>query len=119
MKATTTEEKNKVLVEFMEYKHHEEYRDQFDEFHAERWSKDDERDLCSLNYDESYDWLMPVWRKFRDLNTPVLWGDNLSKFHNMSKEIARSIVCENTPDKAFDLLVEAVEWYNSINDKKE
>lgn len=62
-----------------------------------------------LHYDSSWDWLMPVWFKFRDLKTD---NDTPREFKSL---VAQAIT--ETDDKgckaAHAALVEGIQWYNT------
>jgi len=82
-----------------------------------------------LDFDKSYDWLIPVWVKFRDLylhqvnpkyniletkeklKQDVI--DDILKWDNLKTELRRFITDEPI-EKAFEELGKAIEWYNTI-----
>lgn len=68
-------------------------------------------DVDALKYYNSYDWLFPVWVKFRDLkNIDKIKFFNL--WHSVEKERIKIFLTEsNTPKNAFTALAEAIKWY--------
>lgn len=72
--------------------------------------------LSECKYHTDYNELMRVWRKFRDLE---LDGMNKIKHNRHSMRIERAICHEDTLDKAFFLITDGVEWYNSLKPKEE
>jgi hypothetical protein len=99
----TIEEKNKMIAEFMGY----------------RWLDDDnmwikgEWPSCSyldkyLEYDTSWDWLMPVVKKCRDLVINPKNGDEVYILSDLDNKV---MSCNNVI--AFDGLVGFIEWYNN------
>lgn len=115
MKATTTEEKNKVLAEFMGESIIMQKSSVGNFLIPMRFDNVHHRGYTACKYHSSYDWLMPVWHKFRDLETKGME----KMIHCDYVEKLESAILWHPITEAFDLLVEAVEWYNSINDKKE
>lgn len=64
--------------------------------------------VSDCNYHASYDMLMPVWVKFRDLK---LDGVVDNRTHHLHCEII-SISIYNSPiQEAFEKLVEGIKWY--------
>ena len=61
-------------------------------------------------YHTSYDWLMPVWVKFRDLEkvVPLAQMTECTRlFSNIEKAIVHKPI-----DQLFEALAEAIIWYN-------
>lgn len=71
--------------------------------------------LNYLKYHSSWKWFMPVWFKFRDQKVPI---GNLQRLHHKAicKGIENAILNspDGTPKKAFEEMVKAVEWLNSL-----
>jgi hypothetical protein len=63
----------------------------------------------SVKFHTSYDWLMPVWVKFRDMYEPEL-GKALWDV----KENIKTIIVMKPIEEAFEELGKAIEWYNTI-----
>lgn len=64
-----------------------------------------------LQYHESYDWLMPVWAKFRELNfedNAVLEIQFLTNYRQCIRSLSRGTITD-----FYNALIKAVEWYNS------
>lgn len=91
----TTRQKNKVIAEF----------DNYDI--VEGLDLNDQ-----LHYHESYDWLMPVWVKFRDLY-PKDRGTHSYHCHKIC-----GIILNSGTSEAFEELYKAIEWYNSQTKNK-
>ena len=127
----TTTEKNKLIAEFMGFKSTNncvrcgETGKYFD-FHYKKgfscikeekiqvesewgWGLVEQDFLFAedLKFHTSWDWFMPVWFKFKNLNI-----DNLVY---VSKKAAIKIAITEfeTPEKAFDILADAIMWYNA------
>lgn len=111
-------EQLKIVAEFMELKGFE------DDRYGWMWKDptSDKNGSCfALKYNKSYDWLIPVWVKFRDLDFNIInqhrWDfEELGKY-TMHRKIRESIVqnlayCEI--EKAFSNLVEGIVWYNEL-----
>lgn len=64
-----------------------------------------------LHFHESWDWLIPVCRKFKDLDLPS------SKYHQYVEAIDSSIIDEYDINQAFETVVAAIEWFtNQLSD---
>lgn len=65
-------------------------------------------------YFYSYDWIMPVFFKFRDL---VITDESLFIQHDYwIKKVVEALKygdVEDKPSKAFFVLIQAITWYNS------
>lgn len=59
-----------------------------------------------MEYYKSYDWLMPVWHKFRDLR----FEDN---HHLAYRERIEYQLMDGNEETLFNALAEAIEWYNT------
>jgi hypothetical protein len=64
----------------------------------------------SCNYYKSYNDLMPVWHKFRDLRFTDLIHE---KMHSGLKEIVGRSILNKPIEKAFRQLADACKWANS------
>jgi len=68
-----------------------------------------------LKYHISYDWLMPVWVKFRDLENEIVdYQFNKLAFYVLKAKIKDLLTEKDTPIEAFEELAKAIEWYNTI-----
>ena len=72
-------------------------------------------------YHTSYDWLMPVWAKFRALKFPAPhtdeWvnGEGLYMEHSGKCDVIRSAITDSdSPMNVFIVLSNAIIWYQSI-----
>ena len=63
------------------------------------------------DYHESYDSLMRIWFKFRELRFESLKHEK--QHYEYKSKIGLSLVVDNDISKPYNLLVEAIEWYNS------
>jgi hypothetical protein len=72
--------------------------------------------LKELKYHLKFDWLMPVWFKYQSLSIKKLTEDEVIAFWMYHGFISGAIISshDNTPQAAFEELVKAVEWYNSL-----
>jgi hypothetical protein len=61
-------------------------------------------------YDTSWDWLMPVWKKFREINLGNDYAQGV--FNNYLAKIAHKIAWEEIKDVHY-ILVLGIKWYNS------
>ncbi len=101
-------EYNELIAEFMEFK-----QKQYTPTSEKLWC-DNKHGLPvgELKFHESWDWLIPVWHKFSDLERPLqprhkaMWEWYYSK-------IKSELLGNNTPNQAFLRLVDAIEWYNA------
>ena len=66
----------------------------------------------ACDYHESFDWLMPVWIKFRGLSLQN--ADYEQWVHSLSWYLYSS----DTPFRLFDRLVYAIQWYNTQNNQQ-
>ena len=69
-------------------------------------------------YHTSYDWLMPVWVKFRDMMEtypPTNQQDFLDGYSHL--QLIKHAIADKPITEAFRALVSAVKWYNSIQKK--
>ena len=66
-----------------------------------------------LHYDESYDWLMSSWIKFRDLQFENDWKQ--AEAHVWMCVPIGSAILNKSITEAFDELVKGIEWYESLN----
>lgn len=104
----TLEEKSILLADFMGYERTD--KDYWEPtFKGETkgevlWPRD-------FKYNTSYDALMPVWVKFRDLK---LKKDNLKDGQALHRTLIRNAITDLPIEKAFEKLTEALIWYNSI-----
>lgn len=75
--------------------------------------------FCELaKYNTSYDWLMPVWYKFRDLKFGP--GDEIFQHGHLCAAISFQIISGGpSPSEACKLLAEGIRWYNSTTQNKE
>lgn len=65
-----------------------------------------------LKYHSNWNWLIPVWIKFRDL--PYLRIKEVLEHAEYMEYIQRAICQNETPSEAFEALVKGIIWYNSI-----
>lgn len=68
--------------------------------------------VSSLRYEESWNWLMPIWIKFKNLNLKNdeywQWLESLSYYLTTSDE----------PKRFHERLFYAIEWYNKQLNQK-
>lgn len=62
-----------------------------------------------MKYATSFDWLMPVWYKFRDLKVEAGLGD-----FTLHKAAIERAICHQGIEEACKLLAEGIRWYNSV-----
>jgi hypothetical protein len=65
-----------------------------------------------LTYHKSYDELLPVWYKFKDLEIPDE-GLNLLKFGVLKAQL-NELITEDNITKTYNKLTEAIIWYSTI-----
>lgn len=73
-------------------------------------------EVNSLKYHSSWDWLMPVWVKFRTLNYDYSNGvkrDDLKKQHEDFRELILGALEIGSITMTFKYISEAIQWYNS------
>lgn len=91
----TTEEKNKLIAEFMGMKYGE----------KRKWSKEEGWTHTNESLDRfrtDWNWVMSVWKKIKS---------NLSD-NNVLYMSSLSAIADVNISKTFELMVEAVQWYN-------
>ncbi len=70
----------------------------------------------NLLYNSSWDWLMPVWQKFRSLNWYGQdYCSSYSHTHRYFVFIISNKLVNTSIDDVFNELVEGIKWYNKIN----
>ncbi len=88
----THEEKTRLIAEF------------------DGWDYENMSDYRRRQFSTSYDWLIPVWHKFRDLR----FEDLKHEFsHSNIKNMIRQELTIGTAWDLFNELAEAIEWYNT------
>jgi hypothetical protein len=63
-----------------------------------------------VEFHASWDWLMPVWKKFREINLGNDYAQGV--FNNYLAKIAHKIAWEEIKDVHY-ILVLGIKWYNS------
>ena len=105
----THEEKTRIIAEFDGCEFHND-----DEFYEHGYFLKDTSmvplEINELEYDLSYDWLMPVWHKFRDLRFRSI-NDQFT--HSHYKESIIKEIANGNEETLFNALAEAIEWYNT------
>lgn len=101
------EQGNELIAKFMDYKYHEEYRDEYDEFHSDYWERPNGQIKDGLTFNTDWNEFMPAWAKFRRLR-----GLPLTEFEAHRKFTEEWIVMGNLMF-AFEEFVKAIEWYNN------
>ena len=104
-------EKSKLLADFMQQKYVGEYGWHSDDYFKNAL-EDNFGDILECEYHSSYEWLMPVWKKFRDLDIKEDGYNKLAHMVHCGK--IRIALCDETIKETFELLSEAIEWYNTI-----
>jgi hypothetical protein len=70
-----------------------------------------------LKFHTSYDWLMPIWVKFRDLHPTIDMNDDIAhetiKYSRYKTSITYKLL-HSTIEEVFEELGKAIEWYNTI-----
>jgi hypothetical protein len=60
----------------------------------------------TLKYDTSWDWIMPVWIKFRNLNC------SYPRYEEWINSLQWYLYSSDEPKRFFERLVYAIKWYN-------
>jgi hypothetical protein len=97
---------NEVLAEFMGLAHRRSdfFRDNPVEVFTKHWE--------FPRYLTSWNWLMPVWYKFRDLKMDLALHDYKTykqHWYELANDIPRKPI-----EHVFKALVEAIKWYNTV-----
>jgi hypothetical protein len=75
----------------------------------------------ALKYHSSYDWLMPVWAKFRFLDITNMVAGSQAKIaneqHNELIDVVGKFVAFRPIEDVFVKMVEAIKWFNEIKSK--
>ena len=66
-----------------------------------------------FKYHSSWDWQIPAWSKVVKLNNALCMDAAKAEVHNSLCDQYQSAVCDNKPNEGFEILVQAIEWYNS------
>lgn len=69
-----------------------------------------------LCYHDSFDWLMPVWMKFRDLQFEK---ENESKHGDWVISLQWYLFSSDSPARLADRLTYAIEWYNTTKQQEQ
>lgn len=70
-----------------------------------------------MQYHERYDWLFPVWQKFRDVKIPLSKTEDHFTHERKVKSISEAIL--NKPiTEAHRLIWDGVKWLETIKTKK-
>ncbi len=69
--------------------------------------------IDDFKYHESWDWLMPVWRKCKDIGLWMLTNGHDKLWLEKSKEIENAIIREFDKEKSATLISQLITWYNS------
>lgn len=115
MGQVNTMEGNKIIAEFMGFIHEPSLDDEV--LGKALWRLSDNENFYDsrMKYHTSWDWLMPVYDKFRCL---VIDGEkNFRKRNRFVVLISDEIIRVNITE-AYEKLIEAIQWYNSLTDKK-
>lgn len=68
-----------------------------------------------LGYDKSWDWIILVCSKFNSFPFELFNDNDQDNYVEYCARINSAVVLyEETPEKPFKILVEAIEWYNSV-----
>ena len=116
----TVEIKIKLMAEFMDDKIFINYPPKF--WNKEHWDEsgfngslsDMFWDVDEMKYHTSFEWLIPVWYKFKNLH----FNDVKHEFEHAEwkRNIDLILLCSETEKDAlndgFEKLVEAIKWYN-------
>lgn len=89
-----------------------------DSEHTERAKKfyDQHPEMC--RYDCSYDWLFPVWQRFRDLKFDYgLYSDTPYRLHLSYKDKIAHAILNKPITEAHRLIWEGVKWLETIKKK--
>jgi hypothetical protein len=63
----------------------------------------------ALRYDHSWDYIMPLWHKFRDLDFESV---DLDDQHKTLVDMVADAILNKSVNEAFLILVSGVKWYN-------
>jgi hypothetical protein len=67
-----------------------------------------------LHYHSNWEWLIPVWYKFRDLR----FDDAKSQFKHADFKLNISYcICYRDIQSAFQSIISGIQWYNQLNKK--
>lgn len=102
----------KTIAEFMGYEYHNDYPIlfpegyyQLDELIANKYL------VQQFKYHTSWDWLMPVWEKFKNLDV----NNEKEKVNHVDlKGAIRFKITERPIQEAFSAIANAIKWYNEI-----
>lgn len=69
-------------------------------------------DICLFN--KSWDWLMPVWTKFRQVDCSKFDDINYHTYHHKVQFIGNEIAFSNF-ESAYTMLIKAIKWVNNLS----
>lgn len=103
---------NKLIAEFMDGRLYEVDNQMCwilpDVFSAKTYTKPSD-----LKYHYSWDWLMPVWFKCKEIGLWMMANGYDTLWLEKSKEIENCILNENNCDKAALKILLLIKWYNA------
>lgn len=73
--------------------------------------------ISSLQYHSSWDWIMPVWIKFRDIDISEESDAIKNNMHKWINCLEKELCSADVPYDIFNSLATAIQWYNNYKRK--
>lgn len=105
-----TKDPNELIAHFMGYKYHEEYRDEYDEFHSDYWERPNGQIKDGLTFNTDWNELIPVVEKIeKDYHTAIL--DKRCTISNADRLFEKRGATKI--ESVWLSVIEFIEWYNN------
>lgn len=118
----------KLIAEFMGYKfnaypelkHQNITKPGKNDWHYATWEswEFDNHLVKNFRYDDSWDILMPVWSKCREIGIWMMTNGHDQLWFEKSKDIENAIIRDVDCEKAADRILQMIQWYK-INRKND
>ena len=107
-----TTDKKIIIAEFMGY--FEPHKEAASRLEAEYDPKEDIAEVNSLSYDTSFDQLIPVWKKCKEVIEPAyLKAKKYAEWGNLVSSVEQSLVGDFNLTEAAETICDIIESYNS------
>jgi hypothetical protein len=120
----TTEEGNRLIAEFMEWRYSGEYIAYGMLHRCAYYSGNMEWDGLfgitpnGLRFNLSWNWFMHSYKKFREeILITEWWDDNANDHENITIQYLEESIIEADINNAFRYLCEIIQWYNTTKKK--
>src|SRR5690349_21227370 len=77
------------------------------------WFPNEDLGHFELEYHTSWDWQIPAWSKLVKLSQKLAQDEVNADRHIRMMDQYESAICNNSPQKGFDVIVAFITWYNA------